>query len=85
METQSSILAWRIPWTGKPGGLRSVGLHTSQTQLKRLSTHAHNGMGDLVWPLGTSVESSSSEDEKGSEINNITVRGHAACQIQESQ
>ena len=68
METHSSILAWRIPWTGKPGGLRSVGLHTSQTQLKRLSTRTHNGMGDLVWPLGTSVESSSSEDEKGSEI-----------------
>ena len=23
--THSSILAWRIPWTGKPGGLQSVG------------------------------------------------------------
>ena len=23
---QSSILAWRIPWTEKPGGLQSVGL-----------------------------------------------------------
>ena len=22
----SSILAWRIPWTEKPGGLRSIGL-----------------------------------------------------------
>ena len=25
METHSSILAWRIPWTGEPGGPRSVG------------------------------------------------------------
>ena len=25
MATHSSILAWRIPWTGKPGGLQSVG------------------------------------------------------------
>ena len=25
MATQSSILAWRIPWTEKPGGLQSVG------------------------------------------------------------
>ena len=23
--TQSSILAWRIPWTEKPGGLQSMG------------------------------------------------------------
>ena len=31
MATQSSILAWRTPWTQEP---------ESQTQLKRLSTHA---------------------------------------------
>jgi len=24
--THSSLLAWEIPWTGKPGGLQSVGL-----------------------------------------------------------
>ena len=24
--THSSILAWRIPWTEKPGGLQSMGL-----------------------------------------------------------
>ena len=23
--THSSILAWRIPWTGEPGGLRFMG------------------------------------------------------------
>ena len=26
METHSSILAWRIPWTKEPGGLRSMWL-----------------------------------------------------------
>ena len=26
MATQSSILAWRIPWTAEPGGLQSTGL-----------------------------------------------------------
>ena len=26
MATHSSILAWRIPWTEKPGGLQSLGL-----------------------------------------------------------
>ena len=25
MATHSSTLAWRIPWTEKPGGLQSVG------------------------------------------------------------
>ena len=25
MATHSSIPAWRIPWTGVPGGLQSVG------------------------------------------------------------
>ena len=26
MATHSSILAWKIPWTDKPGGLQSMGL-----------------------------------------------------------
>ena len=26
MATNSSILAWRIPWTKEPGGLQSMGL-----------------------------------------------------------
>ena len=25
MATHSSILAWRIPWTGEPGGLQFLG------------------------------------------------------------
>ena len=27
MATESSVLAWRIPGTGEPGGLTSMGLH----------------------------------------------------------
>ena len=27
MATHSSVLAWEIPWTQKPGGLQSVGSH----------------------------------------------------------
>ena len=26
METHSSILAWKIPWTEEPSGLQSIGL-----------------------------------------------------------
>ena len=32
MATDSSILAWRIPWTEEPGGLQSM-WSQSQTQL----------------------------------------------------
>ena len=28
--SHSSILAWRIPWTEQPGGLKSIGLYQSQ-------------------------------------------------------
>ena len=37
MATDSSILAWRIPWTEEPGGLQFLGSQESDTtnQLKR--------------------------------------------------
>ena len=34
MTTRSSILAWEIPWTEEPGGLQSMELQKSQTQLR---------------------------------------------------
>ena len=37
MSTHSSVLAWRIPGMGEPGGLPSMGLQ-SQTRLKQLSS-----------------------------------------------
>ena len=42
METHSSILAWRIPRTEKPGGATVHGVTQSWTRLKRLSTVAQN-------------------------------------------
>ena len=38
MATHSSVLAWRIPGMGKPGGLLSVESAQSRTWLKRLSS-----------------------------------------------
>ena len=36
MTTYSSILAWKIPWTEKPGGLQSTGHQEPDT-----TEHAH--------------------------------------------
>ena len=38
MATHSSVLAWRIPGTGKPGGLAISGVAQSRTRLKQLSS-----------------------------------------------
>ena len=37
MATHSSVLAWRIPGTGEPGGLLSVGLHRVRHDLSDLA------------------------------------------------
>ena len=43
MVDHSSILAWRILWTEETGGLQSVGVTQSQSQLEQLSMHAACG------------------------------------------
>ena len=30
--THSSILAWEIPWTEEPGGLKPMGSHSDMTE-----------------------------------------------------
>ena len=45
--TPSSILAWRIPWTGEPDGLWSMGSQ-SWTRLKQLSMLARHLTGSSV-------------------------------------
>ena len=37
MATHSSIPAWRIPWTGEPAGLQSMG-HKESGMTERLNT-----------------------------------------------
>ena len=41
MATHFSVLAWRIPGTGEPRGLPSMGSH-SRTRLKRLSSSSRS-------------------------------------------
>ena len=49
MATHSSVLAWRIPGTGKPGGLLSLGLHKVRHDWSDLAVAAAAGCdSDLV-------------------------------------
>ena len=32
MATHSSILAWKIPWSGEPGGLQTMGLQSDTSE-----------------------------------------------------
>ena len=40
MATHSTILAWKFPWTEKPGGLQSMGLQ----RVRHNCTHTHAGI-----------------------------------------
>ena len=44
MATYSSVLAWRIPGMGEPGGLPVYGVAESRTRLKRLSSSSSSSM-----------------------------------------
>ena len=44
MATHSSVLAWRIPGTGEPGGLSSMGSHRVGHDRSNLAVAAVNGM-----------------------------------------
>ena len=47
MAAHSSVLAWRIPGTGEPGGLLSMGsVAQSRTRLKRLSSSSSSS---IIW------------------------------------
>ena len=53
MATHSSVLAWRIPGAGEPGGLPSMGSQ-SQTRLKRLSSSSSSSRSSLLCRLFSS-------------------------------
>ena len=42
MATHSSVLAWRIPGTGQPGGLPSIGSHRVGHDCSNLAAAAAN-------------------------------------------
>ena len=62
MATQSSSLAWKIPWMEEPGRLQSMGLQESDANLAmKLPPPPLKGQNDThpytasTWPLETAV------------------------------
>ena len=62
METHSSILAWRIPLTEKPGRLQSIGLHRVRHHWSNLAPHSNLELlhaslclSQLLWLIQTLV------------------------------
>ena len=47
MATHSSVLAWRIPGKGEPGGLLSMGLHRVGHNWSNLAVHLYNSLESL--------------------------------------
>ena len=48
MATHSSVLPWRIPGTGEPGGLPIYGVAQSRTRLKQLSSSSSSWSVEMV-------------------------------------
>ena len=48
MATQSSVLAWRIPGTGEPGGLPSIGSHRVRHDCSDLAAAAELLIGNVL-------------------------------------
>ena len=47
MATDYSILAWKIPWTEKPGGLQSIGSQRVRHDLRPSTACTHSIVGQL--------------------------------------
>ena len=52
MATHSSVLAWRIPGTGEPGGLPSMGSHRVRHDWSDLAAGRKGGHGSYEHPCG---------------------------------
>ena len=55
MATDSSVLAWRIPGTGEPGGLPSLGSHRVRHDWRDLAAAAAATARHILWSLYSSA------------------------------
>ena len=64
MATHSSVLAWRIPGTGKPGGLPSNGAAQSRTRLSDFIFTFHFSLSCIGEGNGNSLQYSCLENPR---------------------
>ena len=56
MAPHSSNLAWKIPWTGEPGGNTVHGSHKELDSSEQMSTQTHNnGLQSTSWLCLTNI------------------------------
>ena len=55
MATYSNILAWRIPWTEKPGRLQSMGLQRVENDLETKQEQQQSSWSLMEWCVFSSV------------------------------
>ena len=53
MATHSSVLAWRIPGTGEPGGLPSIGSHRVRHDCSDLAAAAELLINEVTTSIGS--------------------------------
>ena len=87
MATHSSVLAWRIPGTGEPGGLPSTG--SSRTRLKRLSSSSSSMVNtkQKIWSRFRKQKEERGHHRGKSPVNKCRQkgRGKETMEIQNSQ
>ena len=71
MATDSSTLAWRIPWTEEPGGLQSMVSGKSHT-----TEHTHGGCDVSRWWLGKHVPGGAGAEEGSKDTSCLCPSGH---------
>ena len=55
MATDSSILAWKIPWTEEPGGVQSIRLQRIRHSQATEHTHTHPNLDVYIHYLDPSI------------------------------
>ena len=88
METHSSNLAWRIPWTEEAGGLPSMGLQSDMTeQLTYTHIHRRDDPGkELTWDvLGKWDKHSLWKSRQSIEEKNVVHHGKSYWNFRQEQ
>ena len=69
MAAHSRMLAWKIPWTEKPGRLQSIGLQSKHSLVTKLSNYSPSAHFTPEWNLTPVSRATVSSSEASCLIN----------------